>query len=94
MGLSFSYSGVQRLMKNAVDVVAAEIVGRGSFGTVSFAVDNADHNILTLDGKGTFHGIGMIAALTSEQQTAYVMPRKKVSQLNAKEVSWVGIVDY
>ena len=32
------------------------------------AADNVDHNIISLDGKGTFHGMGMIAALT---------PRKK-----------------
>lgn len=25
-----------------------------------YAADNVDHNLCTLDGKGTFHGMGMI----------------------------------
>ena len=31
---------------------------------VLFAAVNVDHNIVTLDGKGTFHGMGMLAAVT------------------------------
>ena len=33
-----------------------------------FAGDNADHNIITKDGKGTFHGMGMISATTPESK--------------------------
>ena len=29
-----------------------------------FAGDNVDHNIKTLDGSGTFHGMGIIAIST------------------------------
>ena len=29
-----------------------------------WSADNVDHNIGTLDGKNTFHGMGMIAAVT------------------------------
>ena len=34
--------------------------------TLLFSGDDVDHNILTIDDKGTFHGVGvgMIAALT------------------------------
>lgn len=39
-----------------------------------FAGDNAYYNILTIDSKGTFPGMGMIAALTPE--------RKKIHHVN------------
>lgn len=94
MGFSSSYAEVQRFLKNGADVVAPELLGQGSSGTVLFAADNVDHNILTLDGKGTFHGMGMIAASTPGQKTTHVIPRKKVSELNVKEMSRVDIIDY
>ena len=31
---------------------------------VLYAGDNVYHNSITLDGKGTFHGMGMVAAIT------------------------------
>ena len=30
-------------------------------GLMQFVADNVDHNTDTLDGKGTFHGMGIIA---------------------------------
>jgi len=32
--------------------------------SVLFAADNVDHNIITIDGKGTFRGMGVIASVT------------------------------
>ena len=31
---------------------------------VQWSADNVDHNLATLDGKGTFHGMGIIASVT------------------------------
>ena len=31
------------------------------FGFTHWVADNGDHNIATLDGKGGFHGMGVIA---------------------------------
>jgi len=59
-----------------------------------FAADNVDHNILTINGKGTFHGIGMIAATTPGIQCSHVVTRKNVSLLNVKEMAQVSIIDY
>ena len=36
--------------------------------SVLFTDDNLDHNILTIDGKGTFNGMGIIAVLASRKQ--------------------------
>ena len=32
-----------------------------------YIANNVDHTIATLDGKGTFHGMGIIAATTSQR---------------------------
>ena len=36
-------------------------------GFTQFVVDNADHNTDTLDSKGTFHGMGIIACSISNK---------------------------
>ena len=33
---------------------------------VQYAAVNVDHNIITIDGKNTFHGMGIIATVTQE----------------------------
>ena len=44
---------------------------------VQWSSDNVDHNLVTLDGKGTFHGMGTIASVTL---LAIVEKRKKVKE--------------
>ena len=45
---------------------------------VQYVADNIDHNICVLDGRDTFHGMGMIAAVTPEGYFKRVMPRRCV----------------
>jgi hypothetical protein len=71
MGFSSSYSEVQRFEENAAASVSPDILGghiNALDAVVLFAADNVDHKIITLDGKGTFHGMGMIAAITPGRQ--------------------------
>ncbi|KAH3852469.1 hypothetical protein DPMN_094979 [Dreissena polymorpha] len=60
--------------------------------SVLFAADNVDHNIVTLDGKGTFHGMGIIASITSGTRTYFLFPQKQTSVLNTRNetkiLSW------
>ena len=56
---------------------------------VQYAADNVDHNIRTLDGHGTFHGVGMIVAITPATRTSRPIPRAKVT---ANDISMVGRV--
>lgn len=37
--------------------------------------DNVDHNLRTLDGHGTFHGMGLIVAATPASNQRQVVPR-------------------
>ena len=53
--------------------------------SVLFTGDNVDHNILTIDGNGTFHGMGIIAVLAPRKQLGILVPRKQVAELHVKK---------
>ena len=87
MGFCCSYSEVNRFEKNAASCAAPDMLGvdiDNSNTTLLFAADNVDHNVLTLDGKGSFHGMGMIAAMTPGQKTFQVVPPHITSQLDSQ----------
>ena len=63
-----------------------------SEGMLLFAADNVDHNIVSLDGKGTFHGMGMIAGITPSQKISHTVFRKNISQLQVTEKTHVDII--
>ena len=46
-----------------------------------------DHNIATLSGEGTFHGIGIIAVSTSEDKTHLVKKSRVISRQQRIKVS-------
>ena len=59
-----------------------------------FAGDNVDHNIITIDGKGTFHGIGIILAPTPGKKKDYVIPRQNVTNLNISVKNKIPIIEH
>ena len=69
-------------IKNAADCVAPDMLLSEDIDVVDttllFVGDNVDHNILTIDGKGTFHGMGIIAILTPGHNTKLTIHRRKV----------------
>ena len=71
LGFCSPYSESLRFEKNAACSNASNVLGEGIVlldVSMLFTGDNVDHNILTIDGKGTFHGMGIIAALTPRKQ--------------------------
>ena len=63
--------------------------------SVLFAADNVDHNIITIDGKGTSHGMGVIAAVTPGKQTNHLILRSQISELKLTEnKTKISILDY
>ena len=48
---------------------------------VQWSSDNVDHNLVTLDGKGTFHGMGTIASVTP---SGYLQQLKNVRRLKRR----------
>ena len=97
MGFSFSYSEVQRFEENSAASVAPDVLG-GDINALDaallFAADNVDHNIITLDGKGTFHGMGIIADITPGRQTSHTVLRQKIAQLKIVDLAQVDIKEY
>ena len=64
-GFCCSYNEVHQFEQNAVLSYGTDIPNYSS-QFVQYVADNVDHNIKTLDGNNTFHGMGMIAAITPE----------------------------
>ena len=63
-GFCSSYHHVQTFEKCAACKQGVDLpVERNHF--LQFVADNVDHNVRTIDGHGTFHGMGMIATITS-----------------------------
>ena len=91
------YSEAQRFEMKAANCTTPNMLGNDidvlNTGLL-FATDNVDHNSLTLDGKETFHGMGMVAALTPGHKTDQTIPRHKTNALNIVEKSKVEIIDH
>ena len=75
LGFSSSYSEVQRFEMNAAVSRNTEAVADDNHTFVQYVADNVDHNIRSLDGYGTFHGMGIIAASTPDTKTKRVVSR-------------------
>jgi hypothetical protein len=57
---------------------------------LQYLADNVDNNIRTIDGHGTFHGMGIIATATPVRKQMKVIPRLKV---DAEELRRLARVD-
>ena len=80
LGFSAKYDEVQSYKKAAMETenIIPDIPS-GSFG--QWSADNVDHNTRTLDGKNTFHGMGIIASITPSLES----PTIAIGRLNAKK---------
>ena len=91
LGFCSSYQEVQKYQQSAAVSQPLEIPGliQGQF--LQFVADNIDHNTQTLDGLNTFHGMGMISAVTPGIKcTSRRIPRVTVT---AEDVAAVAKVD-
>ena len=70
LGFSVSYDEVTRFKQNFVQSTNVEDFILGSHEGDSFTqrtADNVDHNVATIDGKQTFHGMGIVGATTGSK---------------------------
>ena len=86
LGFCCSYQEVQTFGKNAAVTQGTGIPNHTS-EFVQYVADNVDHNLRTLDGNDTFHGMGLIATVTPGAKQTQVILRRKV---NPTEVSVCG----
>ncbi|XP_006825118.1 protection of telomeres protein 1-like [Saccoglossus kowalevskii] len=85
-GFCSSYLDTQRFGQNAAIYQGTDIPNFSS-EFVQYAADNVDHNIRTLDGNDTFHGMGIIATVTPGTKQTNCIPRENVSP---KDISTTG----
>lgn len=64
LGFSSSYSEVQKFELNAAATNEMQVDGITFEHMIQFVADNVDHNLRTIDGHNTFHGMGIIATIT------------------------------
>ena len=91
LGVSCPYHEVLKFEKNAA-VSQGTIVEGYSSEFVQYAGDNVDHNVHTLDGLGTFHGMGIIATITPAIDGNFCIPRAKVTKEQIRNAGKVQII--
>ena len=90
MGFASSYSEVSKFERNAAVMKGTDIKGLNDGSFIQHVADNVDHNIRTLDGLNTFHGMGIIAAVTPGNVSRERVPRLTVS---SDEVLKIGNIE-
>ena len=89
-GFCCSYSEVLKFSRNAAVTQGTDIPGFSPGHFVQYVADNVDHNVRTIDGMNTFHGMGMIAATTPATKNNARIPRISVS---AEDIATIGTVN-
>lgn len=89
-----SYSEVIKFERNAAVSGNCVFFNAAENTTLLLAADNVDHNICTVDGKNTFHGMGMIIAVTPKNNIYPTVKRRVVGDIDIKNLAKVDIVQY
>ena len=95
LGFCSSYREVLDFIGNAALTNGSElngIINDASFPL--FIADNVDHNLMTLNGENTFHGMGMIAAVKFGNFCEKVVERCKVTKEEIMQITKVPIKEY
>lgn len=94
LGFASSYTKVQKFELNAAASHNKSELFIGNNNLVQFVADNVDHNLRTLDGHGTFHGMGMIAAVTPGQRRQRLVPMRSSTLQEVIQLAKINIEYY
>ena len=87
LGFSISYDEVNLFKQSVMQDENLETLMAPSDQTFTqWASDNTDHNIRTLTGEGTFHGMGTIAMFSREQTASVVKRIKRKARVRVGEL--------
>lgn len=92
-GFGCSYTEIQRFERSAA-LQGGELPDHRPGQFIQFVADNVDHNIRTLDGCNTFHGMGMIASFTPGKFVSKPIPRITVSSDDIQTVGKINIKNF
>ena len=94
LGLCISYSEVHKFETSAAAAQGIDIPGYEDGNFIQYVADNVDHNVRTLDGSDTFHGMGIIAGVTPGTKSRDPIPRLDVSIDDLKSAAKIDIKYY
>ena len=89
-GFACSYADVIKYEQSAAVAQGTEIPGFTEEHHIQYVADNVDHNVATIDGTGTFHGMGIIACITPGTQQNKPVPK---IQVTAADIAAVGRIN-
>ena len=93
IGFCTSYKNVRKFERNAAVSQGIDIIDpQGKF--FQYAADNVDHQIRTLNGKNTFHGMGIILAATPEVKVIRKVPKQTITMKQILEIGQIKIHEY
>lgn len=94
-GFSSSYAEVQKFERNAAVLQGCDLKHLlNDNSQILCAADNVDHNVRTLDGNNTFHGMGMIASIKLPSKNSTKILRRTVTNQEILKASSINIVNY
>ena len=85
LGLSISVEEVLRFKQSAAVFCNENLSHTSPESFIQFIGDNVDHNIMTLTGHGTFHGMGMVA-VHEDTKT----PKERIPRLKTQNIAMSG----
>ena len=93
-GFSVPYKTCKNYERSAAVSQETDIPGYTPGQFVQYSADNVDHNSRTLDGTGTFHGMGIIASITPGTRATVVISKRKVTEEEIAKVGRIVIRQY
>ena len=90
-GFSQSYHTVEKFERAAAVTNGVLLPDLEKDASIQYAGDNVDVNLCTIDGKGTFHAMGMIATVTPPVSVITKVLRRNVSNDEIRHVGHVSI---
>ena len=82
---------VQRFERNAAVTSGTDVPNYTDSDYIQYIADNVDHNVRTIDGYNTFHGMGMLGVITPAKQSTRTIPRVTVTNEDILAVGRVNI---
>ena len=93
-GFCCSYKEVATYERSAAVTRGTDLPNCTSDKCIQYVADNVDHDIGTIDGKNTFHGMGMIATVTPATSSNKTIPRVTVSEQDRAAVGRVNMQQF
>ena len=92
-GFCCSYSEVQAYERSAAIKDGVELSIPDGETLVQYVADNVDHNIRTIDGRNTFHGMRIIATITPRNtaRPSIFIPRR--CNMSSDEIAAIGAIN-